>query len=476
MTTTNTTGLPSKAIEHFPVVIIGAGIGGLTLGALLHDLDIAFVVLERAPVVTPQGAGISLAPNCLRVLDQLGLYQAIQAHSQELLGIRVYREQNCWGTINFGLAKRWFGYNVHSIERHEFHRYLYEAAGGAESVRLRWNVVNIVDKADRQTPVRVESDDGRVITADLVVGADGIRSATRRILASANGLKAQNTIRFTGRVHMSGYTKSLEHLTTQDLGIGHWMLYNDSSLTTWPCQENRQWFIGVKLANLAPGEVPDRSVWKTATPDTVNGEYGAKFHPFGQDKTVKSIVDQAERVIASNVFEEVDFPHMAKGRIALLGDGEFTTASSFSMLSDEIPSGAFYDLLLRPSISPPPNPLISSCMILRIIQGACQAIEDATVLADSIVDFLEGTPNALESYARARESRAQEVASFSARYAQIHTAKLPLGMGKLVRSIIYQWMPSSAWMWYLQWLYGHQPVSKKLEARRRAEVGGKKND
>ncbi|THC92759.1 hypothetical protein EYZ11_007751 [Aspergillus tanneri] len=418
MTTTNTTGLPSKAIEHFPVVIIGAGIGGLTLGALLHDLDIAFVVLERAPVVTPQGAGISLAPNCLRVLDQLGLYQAIQAHSQELLGIRVYREQNCWGTINFGLAKRWFGYNVHSIERHEFHRYLYEAAGGAESVRLRWNVVNIVDKADRQTPVRVESDDGRVITADLVVGADGIRSATRRILASANGLKAQNTIRFTGRVHMSGYTKSLEHLTTQDLGIGHWMLYNDSSLTTWPCQENRQWFIGVKLANLAPGEVPDRSVWKTATPDTVNGEYGAKFHPFGQDKTVKSIVDQAERVIASNVFEEVDFPHMAKGRIALLGD----------------------------------------------------------VLADSIVDFLEGTPNALESYARARESRAQEVASFSARYAQIHTAKLPLGMGKLVRSIIYQWMPSSAWMWYLQWLYGHQPVSKKLEARRRAEVGGKKND
>lgn len=32
-------------------------------------------------------------------------------------------------------------------------------------------------------------------------------------------------------------------------------------------------------------------------------------------------MDEAERVIASNVFEEVDFPHMAKGRIALLGDG-----------------------------------------------------------------------------------------------------------------------------------------------------------
>ncbi|KAH8435082.1 FAD-dependent oxidoreductase [Aspergillus melleus] len=170
--------------EHVPVVIIGGGIGGLTLGALLRRLDIPFVILERAPVVTPQGAGISLAPNCLRVLEQLGLLQAIQVNSQELLGIRVYREKDCWGTINFGLAKRWFGYNVHSIERHEFHRYLYEAAGGAETVRFGWNVVDIVDGENARAPVRVVSDDGRTIYADVVAGADGIRSATRRIVCS----------------------------------------------------------------------------------------------------------------------------------------------------------------------------------------------------------------------------------------------------------------------------------------------------
>ena len=34
------------------------------------------------------------------------------------------------------------------------------------------------------------------------------------------------------------------------------------------------------------------------------------------------VVDQSERVIASNVFEETDFPTMSKGRVALLGDGE----------------------------------------------------------------------------------------------------------------------------------------------------------
>ena len=35
-----------------------------------------------------------------------------------------------------------------------------------------------------------------------------------------------------------------------------------------------------------------------------------------------TVVNEAERVVASNVFEETDFPHMAKGRVALLGDGK----------------------------------------------------------------------------------------------------------------------------------------------------------
>ncbi|KAL2869058.1 FAD-dependent oxidoreductase [Aspergillus lucknowensis] len=407
------------------VVIVGAGIGGLTLAAFLRRLGISFVVLERTAVLTPQGAGISLAPNCLAALAQLGLYEKIARNAQELLGIRVYREKECWGTIDFGLAKRWFGYNVLSIERHEFHGYLYEAAGGEGVVRLGWNVADILglERDNGDGVLRVVSDDGREIHADVVVGADGIRSVTRRILSRSIGLKSENTIRFTGRVHMSGYTQPLPHLSTNDLGYGHWMLYNDSILTTWPCKENRQWFIGVKRADNLVN--PDRSVWKGATPDTVNGVYGEKFHPFGKDGTVKAIVDRSERVIASNVFEEADFPHMVQGRVALLGDAAHSMTSFFG-------------------------------------QGACQAIEDATVLADSISLFLDGDKNALEAYSRVREKRAQEVANFSANYALLHTARLaPLGLGKLMRALVYRLVPSSAWMWYLEWLYGHQPVSKR---------------
>ncbi len=172
----------SPTTPRVAVAIIGAGIGGLTLGAFLHRLGISFIILERAPVLTPQGAGISLAPNCLAALDQLGLYDKIKQNAQELHGIRVYRENNCWGTIDFGLAKRWFGYNVLSIERHEFHGYLYEAAGCEEVVNLGWNVANIENFEGDDGALRVLSDDGREVHADIVVGADGIRSVTRRIV------------------------------------------------------------------------------------------------------------------------------------------------------------------------------------------------------------------------------------------------------------------------------------------------------
>jgi salicylate hydroxylase len=86
---------------------------------------------------------------------------------------------------------------------------------------------------------------------------------------------------------MSGYTQPLSHLSTDDLGIAHWMLYNDCILTTWPCKENRQWFIGVK-AVARDAKNPDRSVWKGATPETVNAVYGDKFHPFGKDSSVEA--------------------------------------------------------------------------------------------------------------------------------------------------------------------------------------------
>lgn len=228
------------------VLIIGGGIGGLTLAALCRKLNISCLVLERSKQILPAGAGISLAPNALRVLDQLGLYDDIVHHGQSLDKILIHRNTTKWRTLDFTCVNSSFGYPVYSIERHHFHHLLYRAANGDDTVVLDSTVINILD--DPALPyVQVELSTGRQIKADVVVGADGIRSVTRRILARQAGLEAKNTIRFTGRVHMSGYTAPMENLGPKDAGIGNWLLFDDSILTTWPCVENRQWFIGVKV-------------------------------------------------------------------------------------------------------------------------------------------------------------------------------------------------------------------------------------
>jgi salicylate hydroxylase len=228
------------------ILIIGAGLGGLTLAAICRRAGLPCIVLERTEKLSPAGAGISLAPNALRVLDQLGVYSRVKENGQRLNTMLVHYEKDHWRSLDFTGLESKFGYPVYSIERHSFHEYLYDAAGGPENVRLSSKVVDVVDEYGSPKVV-VKVADGTTYTADVVVGADGIRSVTRRILAQNAGLDSINTIQFTGRVHMSGYTKPIPGLGKEHLGVGNWIFYDDAILTTWPCKDNRQWYIGVKV-------------------------------------------------------------------------------------------------------------------------------------------------------------------------------------------------------------------------------------
>ncbi|PHH86105.1 hypothetical protein CDD83_10710 [Cordyceps sp. RAO-2017] len=409
------------------IIIVGAGIGGLALAAICRQLGISYTVLERAATLQPVGAGISLAPNALRVLDQLGLYAELLRTSQKMGRLQIWRNERQWNTVSFAGVEPAYGYPVLSTERHAFHRLLYAAAGAEERVVLGAKVVDVVDEPGAG-PARVVVEGGREYRGRIVVGADGIRSAVRRALQRKNGLEAAaNTIRFTGRVHFSGYTRPLDHCGPAEVGVGNWMLYDRTILTTWPCRDNRQWYIGVKMAE---GDVDkNRSVWGSITPDDIKKVYGKAFHPFAEDKQFGSIVDKSERVIASNVFQEVDFPSMYDGRVALLGDAAHSMTSFFG-------------------------------------QGGCQAIEDAAVLGNLLAEnrsSLDRPHELLALYAKTREPRTQDLSRFSDRFAMLHTARLPYGLGPFVRWLLYTLVPSWFWVWYLGWLYGYQPRVTALD-------------
>ncbi|KAI0205151.1 putative monooxygenase [Astrocystis sublimbata] len=410
------------------ILIIGGGIGGLTLATICRKLGIKCKILERTKTLQPVGAGISLAPNALKLLDHLGLYDEILKHGQKVRELRVLRNTTYWRSFDWTTCEAMYGYPLISMERHHFHRMLYSAAGAEETVLLNRKAEAIVDDL-AQPMVRVLLSDGTEARGRVVVGADGIRSMTRRVLAGWGKDETMNTIRFTGRVHMSGITSPLPHLGSEDIGVGHWMLYDDCILTTWPCPDNQQWFIGAQTVDST--RHTGRSVWSDTTPETVSKIYGAKFHPFAEKGSFREIVDRSERVVASDVFEEVAFPSMSKGRVALLGDAAHSMTSFFG-------------------------------------QGGCQAMEDAAVLGSLLRERLNaGGPEdlvaMLEEYSRKREPRVKDLAKFSSNFALLHTGNLSYGLGRLVRRLVYRFFPSWVLMWYLGWLYSFQPTVEGLQ-------------
>ncbi|KAH6899710.1 putative monooxygenase [Thelonectria olida] len=425
------------------VIIVGAGIGGLTLAAVCKQLGISCKVLERTEVLQPVGAGISLAPNALKLLDQLGIYDQVLEAGQKLKKIQIWRNNKQWNTLDLASFEGTYNYPIMSVERHHFHRLLYDAAGGESTVVLDCKVVDVIDAADK--PVAVVLEDGRKFRGNMVVGADGIRSAIRRSLARQMGLKDESTIQFTGRVHFSGMTAPLENCGEGELGVANWMLYDQAILTTWPCPENRQWYIGVKKAE---GHVDkNRSVWGATTPGDIKKVYGRAYHPFAASKQFGEVIDKSERVIASNVFQEVEFPSMVQGRVALLGD-------AFSDSKWHIPRVEH----------------LSEAYKRQPSRGGCQAIEDAAVLgnllAGSAAQGLKHPEGILNEYAATREGRVQRLSRFSDNFALLHTARVPYGLGGILRWLLYTLVPTWFWISYLGWLYGYQPSIERAVLKR----------
>ena len=167
-----------------PVLIAGAGIGGLTLALTLQQIGVACVVYEAVADLQPLGLGINLQPNAVRELHDLGFDNpaldaiGIQAREWALVGRNgndVYAEPR--GLL---AGYRWPQYAVH---RGQLQMMLYRAVRerlGPNAVLLGQRVSGYRSHAHGVTAL-IETRDGRRSEADgvLLVAADGLHSATR---------------------------------------------------------------------------------------------------------------------------------------------------------------------------------------------------------------------------------------------------------------------------------------------------------
>lgn len=164
---------------HAPVLIVGAGIGGLALAQGLRLRRIPFLVLEQASALEELGAGLTLWPNALRALARLGIADRVAAAGERLRTAEV-RTARGRSLMRFDLAALETELGAPSIALHRAALQTVLADGiPTEALRLGTRVTGFEARGDT---VFVRTAEGTEIPGRVLVGADGLRSAVRTAL------------------------------------------------------------------------------------------------------------------------------------------------------------------------------------------------------------------------------------------------------------------------------------------------------
>ncbi|MET9434925.1 FAD-dependent monooxygenase [Streptomyces sp. NPDC006551] len=344
--------------------IVGGGIGGLATAIALHRRGWRVEVLERAPEFTEVGAGISLWPNALRALEVLGLADTVRALGAVETGGGVRDRRGRWlsRTDNAELTRR-FGHPLVVLHRADLLRALAEALP-ADSLRSGSEVTAVRDDGQHL----VVEHRGGESRPDLVVGADGLRSAVRRaVRPDAVGPR------------YAGYTA--------------WRMVTEP-LAEPPSEGAATWGRGARFGYTAlPGgrmycfATASRPPAEAASGPSEHAELLRRFASWPEPIPALLAAVPPDAVLRHDLYDLPPLPSFVRGRVALLGDA-------------------------------------AHAMTPNLGQGACQALEDAVTLAHC----LDGTPDvaaALRSYDLVRRPRTQAVTRRSARLGAVGQLSWP---------------------------------------------------
>ena len=155
---------------------MGGGIGGLSAALTLRRFGHDPFILEQARKLRPTGAGISLWPNGVKVLNLLGLGPRV-AELAGRMDRMAYADSDGQTLIDFSLAPLYdrVGERAYPIERTRLQELMLDAVG-RDTVSLGARVSSVEEHDGRVT---VSTEGGARVEADLVVAADGTHSSLR---------------------------------------------------------------------------------------------------------------------------------------------------------------------------------------------------------------------------------------------------------------------------------------------------------
>ncbi|KAJ7856101.1 FAD/NAD-P-binding domain-containing protein [Mycena olivaceomarginata] len=160
------------------ILIIGGGIAGMAAAFSLGKAGHRITVIEAVPTVVEVGAGIQIGPNMSRLLMRWGLADQLNQHGVKPLSVsfRRYCTGERVGFSLFGDTMEFeHGAPYYHLHRADLHRILAEIATPYMNLRLGSKIVSVDPKG-----VSVTLASGEMISGDLILGADGVKSTIRR--------------------------------------------------------------------------------------------------------------------------------------------------------------------------------------------------------------------------------------------------------------------------------------------------------
>ena len=358
------------------ILVVGAGIGGLTAAIALARSGYQVAVFEQAPVLGEVGAGISLSQAAQNVYRALGLADAVNAASTVTANMAFLHYRT--GRLLAGAFDHGGGsgdpdgpLSARQLHRADLHAILVEAFLKLcpDGLHLAQTIV-AVDPYDAIP--RLHFADGSSETGDVVIGADGLKSNVRVSLCG------DEPARFTEQV-------AYRFLVDRD-EAAPFMSFGRAAMFQGPVRVFNRYTIRhgaiVNCVAVSSATAWEGEGWSIpADRDEILAAYDG-WHP-----DVTGLIERASKLIKWGIFDRVPLDRWSRGAVTLLGDAA--------------------------------HPMLPFLGL-----GAAMAIEDAMILARAL--SLENTaPAGLKRYETARRPRTKIVHEQSRRQAALVQAGDP---------------------------------------------------
>ena len=286
------------------IIVVGGGIGGLTAALALRQAGFEVDVYEQAPELTQIGGGINMGPNAVRILRRLGLAAGLDRE-----GVRpLFTHQRRWqdgrtlqrARLN-PLCEELYGAPHITIHRADL---LDVIASGfpAERIHLGHRLVGVEDKGDR---IEARFENGARITADILIGADGINSSVRAALFGEEAPVFAGCVAYRGLVPTERLADlGLDTCNQSWVGPG-------AHLVHYPVSRGRL----LNFVGWTEHDEWNREDWTDrATPARALAAF-AGWHP-----QVRRIIGAADNCFIWALFDRDPLPRWSVGHATLLGD------------------------------------------------------------------------------------------------------------------------------------------------------------